>query len=148
MCGNEQPHPRVSAAPPREPPWTLGPILFPIILCTRARVVCGLHKWDPSLILPAVARDSSRVSPQACLKGSAMFLVNRCSVDIELLMSAAQACARCCRGLQSGSLWVCALPRVFLQDGFQEVGLPRKEGAYVQCHGHFCGPSPGLCVFT
>ena len=62
----------VSAAPPREPPWTLGPILFPIILCARARVVCGLHKWDPSLILPTVARDSSCVSPQALLKGSAV----------------------------------------------------------------------------
>lgn len=85
----------VSAAPPREPPWTLGPILFPIILCARARVVCGLHKWDPSLILPTVARDSSCVSPQALLKGSAVFLVNRCAVDIELLMSGSPAAEGC-----------------------------------------------------
>lgn len=63
-------------------PW--GLYCFPSFC---ARVVCGLHKWDPSLILPVVARDSSCVSPQAHLKGSAVFLVNRCAVDIELLMS-------------------------------------------------------------
>lgn len=141
-------HPLVSAAPPREPTWTLGPILFLIILCTRARVVCGWHKWDPSLTLPTVVRDSSCVSPQACLKGSAVLLVNHCAVDIELLMSGSlDLSSHCCRRLQSGSLCVCALPRVFHQDGFGEVGLPRK-GACVQRHRCFHGPSPGLCVFT
>lgn len=58
-------------------------------------MVCGLHKWDPSLILPTVARDSSCVSPQARLKGSAVFLVNRCAVDIELLMSGSPAAEGC-----------------------------------------------------
>ena len=101
-------HPLVSATPPREPPWTLGPILFLIILCTHARVVCGLHKWDPSLILPTVVRDSSCVSPQARLKGSAVLLVNHCAVDIELLMSGSlDLSSHCCRRLQSGSLCFC-----------------------------------------